>query len=130
MKTKLQSCGFSLVELLLVVAIISILFGVGVPQFFSYRKRALDAALKVDLRNARTLMEAQRLASGELPQSINSLPLSQSENTILEMATDDDGILIRARAKTGCAEGTGIWNWHISSGAGDDRDRIEGIPCR
>jgi type IV pilus assembly protein PilA len=50
--------GFTLIELMIVIAIIGILAAIAIPQFSAYRTRSYNSAAQSDLRNMATAQEA------------------------------------------------------------------------
>lgn len=56
--------GFTVVELIIVVAIIGLLATIIIPKFSSSREKALIAAMKSDLRNLVTVQESWLADSG------------------------------------------------------------------
>lgn len=63
MTNRRRTAGFTLVELLIVVAIIAILSAIAMPQFSRYRQKGFDARLEHDVRNAATAQESYFIAN-------------------------------------------------------------------
>ncbi len=65
--------GFTLIELMIVIAIIGILAAIAIPQFSAYRRRSYNAAAQSDLRNAATAQEAYYVDEETYTSAITNL---------------------------------------------------------
>ncbi|MGE5219533.1 MAG: type IV pilin protein, partial [Chloroflexota bacterium] len=68
-----RNTGFTLIEVLLVIAIIGVLAVIAIPQFIAYRSRAIDAQMKSDLRNAAVAVESYFVKHSVYPASISEV---------------------------------------------------------
>jgi len=68
-----QQRGFTLIEMIIVCAIISILLGVMVPIYKIHVLHANEAVLKQDLYNMRTAIDQYTQDKGKAPQDINDI---------------------------------------------------------
>lgn len=58
MLKKKDQKGFTLIELMIVIAIIGILAAIAIPQFREYRKRGYNATANADIKNLYTAAQA------------------------------------------------------------------------
>ena len=65
--------GFTLIEILMVIAIIGLLAAISIPQFIHYRKEAVDAQMKSDLRNAAVAVESYYAKRMVYPASMSEI---------------------------------------------------------
>lgn len=99
--------GFTLIELIIVISLIGILVGLGLPQYRSATKRARETALKENLYIMRTLINQYYTDKLKYPATLYTLveegylrtipvdPITRSAETwveIPEMLTQEDMI--------------------------------------
>ena len=65
--------GFTLIELMIVMAIIGILATLAIPSFVGAVKHAREAVLKEDLQTMRTAIDSYTMDKQKAPQSLDDL---------------------------------------------------------
>jgi general secretion pathway protein G len=74
MKNKRQSeAGFTLIELMIVMAIIGILATLAIPSFVTALRHAREAVLKEDLQTMRAAIDSYTMDKQKAPQSLDDL---------------------------------------------------------
>jgi general secretion pathway protein G len=68
-----KDAGFTLVELMIVMAIIGVLAMVAVPSYISALKHAREAVLKEDLHTLRAAIDSYTMDKQKAPQSLDDL---------------------------------------------------------
>ena len=97
MNSEFKEKGFTLIELIIVITLIGILVGLGLPQFKNSTKRTREAALKENLYTMRKLINQYLVDKGNYPQSLQTLvdeeylyripvdPMTRSSDTWVEI---------------------------------------------
>jgi prepilin-type N-terminal cleavage/methylation domain-containing protein len=73
MTAKAESRGFTLIELVIVVAIIAVLAAIAVPNLIAAQTRAKVSRVKADLRAAATCMETYAVDNNAYPEPLLTL---------------------------------------------------------
>lgn len=111
--------GFTLMELLVVMAIIGILAAVAIPEYQSYRARSFDTRALSDLRNVAIGEEAYFLDTENYiscqDQSCTELPgvKAISEETTIQIAAADVSFTGTAQNEKGSGK---IYEWDSENG--------------
>ena len=118
------SAGFTLIELIVVVAIIGILATIAVPAMKTYPQRARESALKEDLFTLRSTIDQFKADRGRYPNSLEELvsmgyirsipldPVTRQKDWVTVPAEIDDQQDERDRDASG---GQGIIDVHSGS---------------
>jgi general secretion pathway protein G len=119
--------GFTLVELLVVLAIIATLLSLAAPKFFDSHERAKEAALRTDLRVMREAIDKYRADTGRWPENLEQLAVGRYVRSIpIDPITDradtwqvvpvPDGVTpgvydVRSGAASLARDGTSFAGW-------------------
>jgi type IV pilus assembly protein PilA len=98
--------GFTLIELMIVIAIIGILAAIAIPQFSAYRQRAFNSAVVADMRNAATAQEAYFVIYSTYCSNVDGLMgltygFYLSEGNIMEITASNTGFTLSAYHPSG-----------------------------
>ena len=103
--------GFTLVELMIVIAVIGVLSAIAIPQFIMYKKRGYVAAINSDCKNAYLAAVAYNVDHGGVAISTSDLAIggySQTSgvSTAVTAWSNDTNFTITC---------TGSTNWGLNS---------------
>jgi len=100
MTNRRTQSGFTLIELMIVMAIIGILLTLAIPSFVGAIRHAREAALKEDLQTMRTAIDTYTMDKQKGPQSLDDLvqdgyiraipedPMTRNKDTWVTDSTD------------------------------------------
>ena len=97
-----KDAGFSLIELMVVLAILAILIAIGVPSFQGYRNRAHDTDAQSDLRTTMLNEGVYHLDNGAF--TATTAALEALENTIRYNVSGDPAGTVRVVLGTPATE--------------------------
>ncbi|MFC1890891.1 type IV pilin protein [Thermodesulfobacteriota bacterium] len=91
--TSMNGKGFTLIELMIVIAIIGILAAIAVPQFSSYRVKAFHGGVMSDMKNVATAQEAYYVSyktyTATMANLSGTVGLSRTDGVFISMSKTD-----------------------------------------
>lgn len=105
-----KSSGFTLIELMIVVAIIGILAAIAIPNFMNYQCKAKQSEAKSNLGTIRTIEEAYRAEHDTYTTSLTGLGFSTTGTPRYSYSvTAADGTTFSAQATGTINSATDTW---------------------
>ena len=81
--------GFTLIELVIVIAILGILAGIAIPRYIDMKEEALGGRILADMRTIESAASMYAVKHGELPLRINTLDGTNTNNIrVKQLVTD------------------------------------------
>jgi len=125
MRSRRSFPGFTLIELIVVMAIVALLVTIATPRYFTHLDRSKEAVLRADLAAMRDALDKYYGDHGRYPDSLEELakrrylraipvdPLTESASTWVTMADPARGGVynVRSGAPGDDASGTRYAEW-------------------
>jgi prepilin-type N-terminal cleavage/methylation domain-containing protein len=101
-KLRSNSQGFTLIELMIVIAIIGILAAIAIPNFISYRNKAFCSAAESDANNAAAaIADYYAIPNHTAIIAFPALGIGTSNGNVVVLGTDIDAITITVTDTSG-----------------------------
>ncbi|MBW1912380.1 MAG: prepilin-type N-terminal cleavage/methylation domain-containing protein [Deltaproteobacteria bacterium] len=97
--------GFTLIEVMIVIAIIGILAAIAIPQFSAYRVRAFNSGSMSDIKTIAIAQEAYHIENQTYTDSLVSLSgtvgISRTDGVMISVSKSDTAFTVEAYHSSG-----------------------------